>query len=470
MFTHCDLLEATSGTILSGGLGCGDSVYPSVSIDSRTVGEATVFFALRGPRFDGHDFLGDAMEKALCAVVEHPVYELFPGRAVVLVDDSLKALQRLAAYIRKKHPVQLAAVTGSCGKTTTKEMLAAILQKKFKVLKTPGNLNNHIGLPLTLSAMSEEDAAVVEMGASIPGDIKTLCEIALPDYGIITNVGPAHLEGFGSLEKVRETKLELMDHVGKAIIVNGDDDFLMKGVTDKQYSGPAKRPDTRSDVKVITFAVGGKGDFTASVSGDKKKDSKGKDFTIGIRLSFPDGEKREIGLRTGGMFNVYNALAACACGYSMGVAHDDIAEALDSFRGVAMRFDIRQRDGATILFDVYNANPASMAEAVKELVRLRHRRAIAVLGDMLELGAYSEEKHRELGEMLAKLPVDAFIAVGTRMETAYEAFIYARGKSPLSCHFDDTSSAKDKLADLLSEGDTVLIKGSRGLKMERIMD
>ncbi|MCG6552814.1 MAG: UDP-N-acetylmuramoyl-tripeptide--D-alanyl-D-alanine ligase, partial [Candidatus Magnetominusculus sp. LBB02] len=225
-----DVLRAVGGRLISGHSAA--ISFTGVSTDSRTVKATELFFALSGDRYDAHNFIGDVSRTAAGAVISRKLSCDLHGFTMILVDDTLKALQLLAAYVRKIRNIPVIAITGTNGKTTTKEMAAVVLSKKCSVLKTEGNLNNHIGLPLTLLRLDKEEAAVLEMGASKQGDITELCEIAKPDIGIVTNIGPGHLEGFGSIEGVRTAKLEIMDYA-KTIIVNADDDFLMEGVLQK---------------------------------------------------------------------------------------------------------------------------------------------------------------------------------------------------------------------------------------------
>jgi UDP-N-acetylmuramoyl-tripeptide--D-alanyl-D-alanine ligase len=395
----------------------------------------------------------NAMEKGRGAIVSTPSAVAFKGKTIVYVKNTLKSLQDIAHYIRMKRGITVIGVTGTNGKTTTKELIASILERGHRVIKNSGNLNNHIGLPLSLTRIGEDDEyAVMEMGASIKGDIKELCGIAAPEYGVITNIGPGHLEGFGNLGGVRDTKLELFDAVS-TIAVNADDGFLMEGITQRaREDGP----------KVITFGI----DTCADVSAkDIVLEERGSLFSLCLK----DAQCSETVLHVNGKCNIYNALAAVCS--ALGVGPEDIAAGIRSFAGVPMRLEMKELFGATVISDVYNANPASMEEAIKELIRLRKGRAIAVLGDMLELGAYAEEAHRKLGRWMSQLPVDILIAVGTMMSGAAEEFSADNGHSrrmTMTAH--DSSEARRILLSVCSEGDTVLVKGSRGMHMEKIVE
>lgn len=451
-FTLKEITEATGGKVIYGNHDA--MLFTGVSIDSRAIRSGDLFVALKGERFDGHNFLMDALRTGSGALVSMPPVEPVKGKAIVYVKNSLKALQDLARYERMKRKISVIGVTGTNGKTTTKELIASILSVRYRVLKNSGNLNNHIGLPLSLLKIEDtQEFAVLEMGASLKGDIKELCDIAAPDFGVITNIGPGHLEGFGSIDTIRDTKLELFDAVN-SIAVNADDPFLMEGV----HARIKKLEEERK--KVVTFGI------------DNKADVYARDILLGegrsaFTLFLADGSSAEVAMDTGGRFNIYNALAAASVCNSFGVCISDIKEGIEAFKGVPMRLEIKGMFGATVISDVYNANPASMEEAVKELIRIRKCRAIAVLGDMLELGSYSEEAHRKLGKWLSSLGIDLFIAVGPMMSMAAEEFSAGRGRSVVA---EDSVKARDILLGICNEDDTILVKGSRGMNMEKVIE
>lgn len=453
MLTTEEIIAATGGRIIHGGHE--HAVFTGVSIDSRTIKEGDLFIALKGQRFDGHDFLADAMRKGNGAIVSAPTAVTVKGKTVLQVKDTLKALQDIAHSVRMKKRITVIGITGTNGKTTTKELIASILEKDHKVIKTSGNLNNHIGLPLSLLRVDDGDEfAVLEMGASLKGDIKQLCDIADPDYGVITNIGPGHLEGFGSLEGVRSAKLELFDSV-RTIVVNGDDDFLMEGIL--QRSG-------RGGPDIITFGITSPADVRAEHIVFEERRSV-------FNLCMRDGKRTEVAVNAGGKANIYNALAAASVCSELGTGITHIKKGIESFAGVPMRLEIKELFGATVISDVYNANPASMKEAVNELVRLKKNKAIAVLGDMLELGAYAEEEHRKLGKWMSALPVDFFIAMGPMMARAAEEFSANNGlQQKRAVIVENPSEARRAMLNSCSAGDTVLVKGSRGMRMEKVLE
>ncbi len=473
-----DLLKATGAEILQKGA----EVFSGVSIDSRTIKKDELFIALQGERFDGHDFLTAALGVGAGAVIGRTLekmaafekvmdFEKTGGiqKSILLVEDTLKALQGISHHIRMGRPeMPVVGVTGSNGKTTTKELAAAVLGQKFKVLKSSGNFNNQIGLPLNLCRLGPgHGAAVLEMGASRPGDIRELCDIAMPTHGIITNVGESHLEGFtkgtgGSgadpMETLIDTKLDLARAAG-AVVYNADDARLSAAVNREFKGGKAK--------KLLSFGIGEGADFRArGIVMERSATS--------FELSAKGRKAARVKLSAAGLFNVYNALAAAAAGLLFDISLEDAARAIMGFGGVPMRYEVMEKAGALILSDVYNANPASMEEALKELARLRGGRAVAVLGDMLELGPYAEEAHRRLGARLAGLSVDVFIAVGPMMALACEEFKSAKGqkfkKGGLAIACADSVSAAEALMKDLRAGDTVLVKGSRGTRMERVLE
>lgn len=446
-----DILAATGGTLLCDGQG----TYTGVSIDSRTIADGELFVALQGARSDGHQYLTSALGRGAGALVSIAPQELPFGKTIIRVGNTLTALQALARYLRQKRAVPVIAVTGTNGKTTTKELIASIFSQQQKVLKTGGNLNNHIGLPLCISRMNgDEDVMVLEMGSNAAGDIRMLCEIARPDYAVMTNVGPAHLEGFGSLEAVRDTDLEVLGYV-RTFAVNADDLFLMEGLQ-SMVQGQMQGPAARYSGRTITYGIDNPADVTAR---DISLHDKGSRFL----LCLPGGKELVVHFQLSGRFNILNALAAASIAFAAGASPDALKKGLEAFTGVPMRLETRELGGMLIISDVYNANPASMQEAIRELFRLKRERTIAVLGDMLELGAYAETAHSGIMTLLNDLQVEMLICVGKEMQKASGAF---RG----DCYSaDDSFQAGALLADLVRAGDTVLLKGSRGMRMEQVL-
>ena len=465
MWTVEEILEASQGALQGGR---SSEKVAGFSIDSRTVRPEELFFALRGPRFDGHDFVAQVLEKgAAGAIVARSEFhrreaEWRPGlnrRFLITVEEPLSALQAMAAWRRRRFSVPVVGVTGSNGKTTTKEMTAAILSRRGPVLKNEGNLNNHIGLPLTLLRLEEGDrAAVLEMGISQKGEMRLLCGIARPTVGLITNIGPAHLEFLGDLEGVAKEKGDLFEAVREngTAVINRDDPYLLpwEGRLTRAWSYALDRP----------------ADVTAD---DIRQAPDGARFTLHLNRG---GEKGPARLATVGRHQLYNALASAAAACALGCRFDEIREGLEMFRPATLRMQILRAGGARVLLDAYNANPASMKAALQALAEImpprdeigRPPRKVAALGDMLELGRFAESAHFEVGEAAAKNGIDLLIAVG-RWASHMAEGARKGGMSPESVLVYETLEAAQKgLPALIREGDCLLIKGSRGMKMESL--
>lgn len=430
-----------------------------ISIDSRTVREGELFIAIRGDRFDGHTFVADALNKgAWGALVERDAlekgYAVMGGlRNVIPVENTLIALQEMSMIHRKKFPVLLIGVTGSNGKTTTKEMLASILRQTGPVLKTEGNLNNHIGVPLMLLRLEERHKfAIIEMGMSGLGEIEALTRLAQPSVGVITNIGPAHLQFLGDTGAVAQAKGELLQMMrtdGTAVL-NADDRYYT--ALKARYEG-----------RVLTFGIEQHADVRA-------KDIRLERDHTDLTLCFDD-RSTAVRLRTVGRHNVANALAAAAAALAAALPLDVVRTGLEEFRPVAMRSELKDVNGRTILADYYNANPASVKAALETLASLKGGgRAVAVLGDMLELGPEAAALHREIGQTAARLGIDALICVGPLSRNIAEGA--AAGGMPRGRIFEaaTTAQAAVLLGEQTREGDTVLVKGSRGMKMERVLE
>ena len=452
-----EILRATGGALLQGDP---NVHFKGISTDSRTVGEGELFFALKGVHFDGHRFAQEALEKKAAGVVIEEErkgdvrWNGYRSKVVILVKDTLRALGDLARERRRRFGTPLVALTGSNGKTTTKEMIAACLETLFPVLKTKGNFNNLIGLPLTLLRLSErERVVVVEMGMNTPGEIRRLTEIAEPDVGLITNIERVHLEGLGSIERVKEEKgalFRLMKQDG-AVLVNQDDPRVVDLA--KDFSG-----------QKITYGILNPADVRG---GEIRLERAGRTSFL---LSF-GGEQTRIDLPLLGRHFVYNALAAVATATLFGVEIKVVKEALEGFQPFPMRMEICPlSDGKVVLNDAYNANPKSMELALATLAEVKGEgRGIAVLGDMFELGAYSEEAHRELGRTVASLSIDGLVAIGKEARRVVDSAI-RHGLEPDRVWVAEShGEAVSILQEILRKGDWVLVKGSRGMEMEKIV-
>lgn len=446
-FTCGEILAATGGILQAG---TGQENFTGVSTDSRTLQQGDLFIALVGEHFDGHNFVAAAIEAGAAGVVvsrppAHP-----PGVAVIVVTDTRQALQNIAHCHRRRFNIPLVAVTGSNGKTTTKDMIAAVLGTRMRVLKTTANYNNEIGLPLTLLALTgQHQAAVVELGMRGKGQIAQLAAIAEPDIGVVTNVGETHLELLGSVDNIAAAKRELIETLppeGVAVL-NGDDARVaaMARVAPSRvvFYGCSEHCQVRAtNVSLIPSGI----TFSLEVAGASQP----------IRLPVP------------GRHNVYNALAAAAVGMVLKLPLPDIAAGLAAFIPSDMRLQVYQAGSYVIVNDAYNASPLSMAAAIDTLAEISTGRTVAVLGDMLELGPVALNAHRRVGDMLAAKGVALVVTVG--QYASYIAEQARRQGVPLVYHAQDHAAAKEILQKELRPGDTVLVKGSRGMHMEKLLD
>ncbi len=449
-FTVEKVVRATHGVLVGGDLGIS---VTGVSIDSRTLGVGEAFFAIRGYRLDGQAFVKDAADRGASCLVVHALPDEIPLHIpVILVDDTTRALGRLAAFHRSRFSLPVVAVTGSNGKTTTKEMIAAILAGLGPVLKPEASFNNQWGLPLTLLKLQPEHRAVaLELGASRPGDIAALAEISRPTVGVVTMVSSAHTEFLGSLEGIQRQKASLVTAIPPdgAVVLNADDPLVL---------GMA----AKSRARVLTYSMREAGDVRAV--GTPEETTQGLRFTLEI-----GGVRRSVSLAFAGTHNVANALAAAGAGLALGLSPAEIVAGLEAARPAKGRCVWRRAGAVRILDDTYNANPASVGAALTTLQACRDaQRRVVVLGDMLELGPIGESAHREIGRAVAATGVAEFVAVGSLSRFAVEAAREA-GLAE-SEHVPTFEDAVALLVKRLAPGDAVLVKGSRGMGMERVVD
>ncbi len=422
-----------------------------VSTDSRTIGRDEVFFALRGESFDGHRFVPYAFKQgAICAVVDRKAdlrdIDKFP---LIVVDDTTDALGELANRHRKKFDIPFVALAGSNGKTTTKEMVAHVLGTKYDVLRTEGNFNNQIGVPQTLFRLERRhEIAVVEIGTNHFGELRRLCAILEPTHGLITNVGREHMEFFKTLNGVAKAEGELFTALkpGGVGYVNADDPFVGKQAKKlrKRFSYAFSKKDVDVHGTLLKMNAKGCAEFSVKEKGHRP-------FTV--RLSVP------------GKHAMFNALAASAVAISHGVPAAQIQRALKSFRAVNKRMETIEVNGTIILNDTYNANPDSVVSALETLGSMKCRgRKIVVLGDMLELGPRSPVEHRKIGNIVERLGVDYLFTYGSLARNIFD------GADAISKrHFEDKHELSKHLAGIAAPGDIVLVKGSRGMKMEQVV-
>ena len=421
--------------------------FTGISTDTRKITPGCLFIALKGERFDGNEFASKAVEEgALCAVVER---DCGLGEKQIIVENTGKALLDLAGYYRSLFDIKIVGVTGSVGKTTTKEMIHAVLSAKYDTLKNEGNLNNEIGVPLTLFNLEKHhEAAVIEMGMSGFGEISRMTNAVKPDIAVISNIGVSHIEKLGSREGILKAKLEILEGMAEdsPVILNGDDDMLIKADT-------GSHPVTFYGIQNTTCAY-------------KALDITSTDVETEFVCSFEGGAVKE-SLPFTGRHNIYNALAAVACGKALGIDEADSLAALKNYKTTGMRQRINRRNGIVFIEDCYNASPDSQAAAMSVLGNMNAKRKIAVTGDMLELGDYSETAHRLVGKYAADNKIDILLTYGGQSLFTAESAADNGLKNIKS--FDDKDALKDYLASLLRDGDAVLFKASRGMKLEDVI-
>ncbi|MFQ5717421.1 MAG: UDP-N-acetylmuramoyl-tripeptide--D-alanyl-D-alanine ligase [Nitrospinales bacterium] len=454
------VLKAAEGTLL---FGSEEKKFRGVSIDSRTVQPGELYFCIKGDRFDGHDFIPEVLEKKAAGIVLSRKGKMSDalwraaGSAtpfVVAVRDTIAALQDYARFHRKRFAVRVVAVTGSNGKTGAKEMAAVISESRFKTAKTRGNFNNHIGVPLTLFDLdASHEVAIVEMGMSAAGEIRRLAEIAEPEIGIITNISEGHLMKLQTIKNVQAAKGELfeaLDERGTAI-VNADDPLVLELARNLRS-------------KVVTFAIRNSADVRARDIRSRGND--GFDFTLSLFE-----KESPVFLPFLGRCNIYNALAAIAAGHSLGVDAEAMGEALGRSRLLPNRLEIERCQSMTLINDTYNANPRSMREALDVLSRYQtDGRRFFVIGDMLELGGRSAAAHIELGEEIAKRPVDFLVTIGELAGLSGQSAVKAGMASDRVTALGSRQEGIDYLKSVARPGDCLLFKGSRGSRMEKVVE
>jgi UDP-N-acetylmuramoyl-tripeptide--D-alanyl-D-alanine ligase len=415
--------------------------HPIITIDSRQVQPGSLFFALKGESFNGNEFSEIALEKgAQYAIVDDPEYAV--DDRCILVDNVLETLQALARHHREQFSIPVVAITGTNGKTTTKELASAVLSEKYRTLATKGNLNNHIGVPLTLLGMTKDtEIALIEMGANHPGEIDFLCRIARPGFGLITNIGKAHLEGFGSFEGIVRTKTELyrfLREKGGRIFLNNQDELL------KENAG---------NLEAITYGTGHADLVSRTVTAGPY---------VNLQLQFHNGTELSIHSNLYGRYNATNMTAAAAIGQYFGVAPAQIKTAIEAYRPENNRSQVMETRQNLLILDAYNANPSSMEAALTTFAEADYPSKTVILGDMLELGPDADQEHQRILKLADDLGFTAIYLVGpvfTRLNTRRENIC-----------FHDSELARLWLGHHKIMNSTVLIKGSRGIKLEKVVD
>jgi len=415
--------------------------FPRITTDSRNVPQNSVFFGIKGDQFDGNRFAGEALSKgAAFAITDDPL--VINGDRFLLVPDTLQALQQLAAIHRRKISAKIIGITGSNGKTTTKELVGSVLSSTFKTVITPGNLNNHIGVPLTILSLKEDTSfGVVEMGANHPGEIAALCRIARPGFGIITNIGKAHLEGFGNFEGVIKAKSELYDFIRQE-----------EGIAFVNYDNPLLSRLSRG-MNIYSYGIG------------ENMWCKGKiaERDPSLAVAWKAGERSGfIRSRLYGDYNFENIMAAITVGSYFGVSPGKIENAISTYQPENNRSQVARTEHNVLLLDAYNANPSSMAAALKNFHNYSALAKMVILGDMMELGEHSLEEHREIIILARKLSLGRVCCVGEQFCQV------AKGGNELC--FSNLQLAEQWFRDHPARNLTILLKGSRKMQLEKLIN
>ena len=451
IFNGTEIIDICHGKLLQGDP---DQQLTGCAIDSREVQPGDLFIPFAGEHTDGHFYIKQAFEQgAACAFheLDKTPDPVIPSDFLLIgVKDCLAALQKLAAAYRKKFDLPVVGITGSSGKTTTKDFMAGVLSAKFKVLKTTGNLNNEIGLPLTILQLEENhQVAVLEMGMSAGGEIKTLCEIAEPSIGVITNIGEAHLELLGSIEAIAKAKGELLDYLGSGgvAVLNGDDPRLLD--LGKRFPGKVYYYGfNQGDIKGLQLSQRGEESFS--------------------RVRFPNNNEGWFKAPLPGRESVNNALAALTVGYILGLSLPQMERGLQESQSSAGRFQVLDSDqGMKIIDDTYNANPSSVRAALSLLAELGGSRTVAVLGDMLELGTTARSAHKSVGHFAAECGIGCLVTVGELSKDTAEG-ARSFGMTVYPC-FDHDQALETLNSMSFDQNWFVLVKGSRGMRMEKIV-
>lgn len=450
---NSDVIQTALSPEIAGGESKRKLTFAGLSIDSRTIKRDEIFFAIVGDKNDGHKYVQEAFNRGAAAVViNRSRLSEFTGETmgpIFAVDDTHEALLNLAAYIRRFLHARFAAVTGSNGKTTTKEMFYAIISGRYAAYRSPGNLNNLYGLPLSLALMPEETLyAVFELGISVPGEMTRLASVIKPDLAVITNIGPTHLETLGTIENVVKAKFELIDRlpIGAAVVLNVDDPYLM---------AEAKR----RNLKFVGFGI--ENDCPFRARDISMSPAYGVVFVV---------NEQKIAMPVFGRANIYNALAAIAASSVWGCGPEDWSKGLSTFRPVSMRFEVEEYQGLQLVIDCYNANPASVISSLRSMNEIAvPGKKIAVLGDMLELGEAGPDLHRSVGKEAVGIGVDYLFCLGPQSKQIAEEAIVAGMNEAAVFHFTEHQDLLNKLLEVIAAGDLILCKGSRGMQMEKIM-
>ena len=447
-----EILNVTKGKML-----CGNEELEveNFSKDTRTIQKGDIYIGIKGEKFDGSNFWNQALDAGATAVIISNIQiskeekEKYKDKTIIQVEDTLEALYEIAKYKRSLYNIPVIAVTGSVGKTSTKDIIASVVSQKYKTLKTEGNNNNNIGLPLTILKLKDHEALVVEMGMNHFGEISLLTNIAKPTLAVITNIGTSHIGNLGSRENILKAKLEILEGMKiPRVIINNDNDLLHKWYEEN-----------KEKIEIHTYGINNSSDVIAEKIELEEEKSK---FVVKT-----SSEKVNIDVPVGGEHFVYNALCGFMVGKVLGLTSKEIQNGISKFELTKKRMDIRAlKNGATLINDSYNASYESMKASLKYLSNRTDLRKIAVLGDMLELGGFSKELHEKVGEEVANNNIDILICRG---EFAKDIISKASKNKKTQCILlQNNEEILNKLKEILREGDVILIKASNGMKFYEI--
>lgn len=449
------IIEITNGELL---LGDENIVCENFSKDTRQLNKGDVYLGIKGENFNGSNFYLDALEKGarVCILqdidVDMEKMKRYSDVAIIKVKDVVKALQIIAEYKRSLYNIPVVGITGSVGKTSTKDIVTSVMGRKYKVLKTQGNLNNQIGLPLTILELKDHEALVIEMGMGNLGEISVLTKIAKPDVAIITNVGTSHIGNLGSRENILKAKLEILEGLKEngTLIINNDNDLLHK------WNDETKRKN------VITFGIDEKSNYKAT---NIKLDENRSDYDIKI-----DEKIYHMDINIGGKHFIYNSLCAICVGKIFNIDIDEIKKGIETFELTKSRMEVIKKDNITLINDCYNASYDSMKAAIEYLSAQTGNRKIAILGDMLELGKFSKELHEKVGKVVAENKIDKLITVGEQAKNiANIALKFGMEKSDvLVC--EKNEEAIEFVKSIVEDNDIYLIKASNGMNFKQIFE
>ena len=450
-----DVLKVTNGKLVIGDI---EIICENFSTDTRKIKKGDTYIGIKGENFDGNQFWEKAIESGARVVVVQGVefdeaVKKYDNVAIILVEDTIKALGEIAAYKRSLYNIPVIAITGSVGKTSTKDIVANVVSQKYKTLKTEGNFNNHIGLPLTLLKLKDHEVAVVELGMNHEGEMRYLTNIAKPTLAVITNIGTSHIGNLGSRENILKAKLEILEGMKtRKLIINNDNDLLHK-----YYEK------NKDNIEITTFGIENHSDIMA-------KDSTLNENNSEITCVMGENEEKIV-IPIGGNHFVYNAICAAAVGEKLDINIKDIKHGIESFELTQKRMEIIDlKNGAKIINDSYNASYESMKASLKYLTEYKKRRKIALLGDMLELGEFSKELHKKVGYEVEKNKIDLLVCIGEESKSIVEGAKLANMNKEKIKYFESKKEALEYLKKEIHENDIILAKASNGMRFYEIVE